>query len=144
MIAIPVLPLWVWASLDEWQPVLWWLLPLGALLGLALHLANTLPDIESDAAHGIDGFAHLLGSVRTRYVAWLSFAAALLLSLALAPVIDCDLRLYFAVLAFGAACLTASMLAHLVAGERWAAGVGFGLLSLGAVMLAVGWLAAVT
>ncbi len=55
MIAIPVLPLWVWLTLGSWQPVLWWLLPLGALIGLALHLANTLPDLASDAAHGVVG-----------------------------------------------------------------------------------------
>ena len=55
MIAIPTLPLWVWVTLGEWHAALWWLLPLGALIGLALHLANTLPDIDDDAAHGVRG-----------------------------------------------------------------------------------------
>ena len=53
MVAIPVLPAWVWLTLGAWEAVLWWLLPLGALIGLALHLANTLPDIDADAAYGI-------------------------------------------------------------------------------------------
>ncbi len=30
MVGIPVLPLWVWTVDGDWQPVMWWLLPLGA------------------------------------------------------------------------------------------------------------------
>ena len=54
-------------------PVLWWLLPLGSLIGIALHLANTLPDIDGDAAHGVEGLAHRLGRRRSTCIAWASF-----------------------------------------------------------------------
>ena len=96
MVAIPVLPLWVWVTLGEWQSVLWWLVPLGALLGLALHLANTLPDLDDDRAHGVAGLAHRLGAARSLVLAWSSFAAALVASAILSAVIDYELRVYAA------------------------------------------------
>jgi 4-hydroxybenzoate polyprenyltransferase len=144
MIAIPLLPLWVWATLGEWQPVLWWLLPLGAMLGLSLHLANTLPDIESDAAAGVSGLAHALGMQRSMYVAWGAFAAALAISLAVAAYAGDDLRWYFTSFAIGAGLLVGSIRAYLYRQDEWSLRLGFAALAVGAVVVSVGWLAAVT
>ena len=108
MIAIPTLPLWVWATLGEWQQELLWLIPLGALIGLSLHLANTLPDIDDDRAHGVEGLAHRLGARGSMLVAWCAFAAALALSLAIAPLVGYEPRVYGVTLAIGAVCLAAS------------------------------------
>lgn len=44
----------------------WWTVAAGALLGLAAHLADTLPDIPADRAAGIRGLPHRLGSTGTR------------------------------------------------------------------------------
>lgn len=144
MVAIPVLPLWVWATLGAWDGVLWWLLPLGALIGLALHLANTIPDIDEDARHGVRGLAHRLGREGSMRVAWSSFAAALTLSAALAPSLSYDLRVYVPALAFGIACLALAAAATLTRHDAAASPVAFGALAIGAVVLAVGWLAAAT
>jgi 4-hydroxybenzoate polyprenyltransferase len=144
MVAIPTLPLWVWLTLDVWQPVCWWLVPLGALLGLALHLANTLPDIEGDAAHGVIGLAHRVGARWSMALAWAAFAAALALSAALASVIHYDLRLYAPALLVGVAALVGSAAAFAMLRHEFALRLGFGALSLASVLLAVGWLAAVT
>ncbi len=38
----------------------------GALLGVAAHLGDTLPDIEADRAAGIRGLPHRLGGTGTR------------------------------------------------------------------------------
>ncbi|HMH59613.1 MAG TPA: UbiA family prenyltransferase [Galbitalea sp.] len=38
-----------------------WSLGVGALLGAAAHFANTLPDLDGDAATGVRGLPHLLG-----------------------------------------------------------------------------------
>ncbi|HEX6798011.1 MAG TPA: UbiA family prenyltransferase, partial [Ktedonobacterales bacterium] len=57
----PLFPLLAWAVFGRWQPFLPWLVPLGAALGLALNVANALPDLEDDAAAGIRGLPHLLG-----------------------------------------------------------------------------------
>ncbi len=144
MVAIPVLPLWVWVTLGEWQPVLWWLLPLGALLGLALHLANTLPDLDDDRAHGVAGLAHRLGAARSMLLAWSSFAAALAASAILSLVIDYELRIYVPALGVGAGALTISAGVYAARRDGFTLQLGFGALSLASAVLAVGWLAAAT
>ncbi|CAM5644301.1 hypothetical protein SCALM49S_04886 [Streptomyces californicus] len=44
----------------------WWTVAAGALLGLAAHLADTLPDIAADRAAGVTGLPHRLGAAGTR------------------------------------------------------------------------------
>jgi 4-hydroxybenzoate polyprenyltransferase len=39
----------------------WWMLAAGALLGVAAHFANVLPDLADDAATGIAGLPHRMG-----------------------------------------------------------------------------------
>jgi len=39
----------------------WWMLAAGALLGIAAHFANVLPDLADDAATGVSGLPHRLG-----------------------------------------------------------------------------------
>ncbi len=144
MVAIPTLPLFVWASLDVWDDALWWLLPLGALIGVALHLANTLPDIDDDARFGVRGLAHRLGARGSMRLGWTSFGLALALSAALAPVLGYEVRTYVAAAAFGAACLAASIGLYLRRGDAASLQAGFGALGVGSAVVAVGWLAAVT
>ncbi|MBI5284784.1 MAG: UbiA family prenyltransferase [Chloroflexi bacterium] len=143
MVAIPVLPAWVWLTLGGWQTALWWLLPLGALIGLALHLANTLPDIDADASYGIAGLGHRLGARGSMSVAWASFGAALALSGAIAPLVAYDIRIYAATASLGALCLAASAGAFALRRDSFALQLGFGVLGAGSAALAVGWLAAV-
>jgi 4-hydroxybenzoate polyprenyltransferase len=143
MVAIPALPLWVWLTLGEWRDALWWLLPMGALIGLALHLANTLPDIDGDRAHGVSGLAHRLGARRSMYAGWASFGAALGLSALLAPFLAYDLRVYVPAAAVGTACLAASVGLYVLRRDAAALQFGFGALGVGAAVLAAGWLAAV-
>lgn len=66
----PLFPLLAWAVFGHWQPFLPWVVPLGAALGLALNVANALPDLEEDAAAGVRGLPHLLGWRVGRLVAW--------------------------------------------------------------------------
>lgn len=143
MIAIPTLPIWVYVTLDAWEPVLWWLLPLGALIGLAVHLANTAPDIEADAAHGVHGLAHQLGRERTLAVSWAAFGLALAGIVALWPFLDADPRWYAAAVAIGGGCLTGTVRAYVVRATR-ALELNFPAMAIGAVAAAGGWLAAVT
>jgi 4-hydroxybenzoate polyprenyltransferase len=143
MVAIPTLPLWVWLTLGEWEDALWWLLPLGALIGFALHLANTLPDIDGDRAQGVSGFAHRLGARRSMYAGWASFGAALGLSTLLAPFLAYDLRVYLPAAAVGVACLAASVGLYLLRRDAASLQFGFGALGVGAAVLAAGWLGAV-
>lgn len=144
MIAIPTLPLWVWVTLGEWQDDLLWLLALGPPIGLALHLANTLPDLEDDARNGVYGLAHRLGHRRSMFVAWTAFGGALALSAAIAPLVEYEAAVYAPILSAGALALVASAAAYAVRRDAFALRLGFGLLGVGSAVLAVGWLAAVT
>jgi 4-hydroxybenzoate polyprenyltransferase len=143
MVAIPTLPLWVWVAAGEWRGELLWLIPLGALIGLALHLANTLPDIEGDAAAGVSGMAHRLGARGSMFAGWAAFGLALAWSVALAPVVGYDLRVYVPAAALGAACLVGSIGLYAMRRDGFALQLGFGALGIGSAVLAVAWLAAI-
>jgi 4-hydroxybenzoate polyprenyltransferase len=45
---------------DRWPPG--WMVAAGALLGVGAHLVNVLPDLDDDAATGVRGLPHRLGS----------------------------------------------------------------------------------
>jgi len=47
-------------SPPQWPP--WWLPTAAALLGVAAHLLNVLPDLDEDAATGVRGLPHRLGA----------------------------------------------------------------------------------
>lgn len=73
-VALPLVPVWVFLSLDAWDQVLWWAFPLGGLLGLSLHLANQLPDLAFEPGSG--GAAHRIGARRTMAAALGLYGAA--------------------------------------------------------------------
>ncbi|MBB2744472.1 UNVERIFIED_ORG: 4-hydroxybenzoate polyprenyltransferase [Microbispora rosea subsp. rosea] len=54
----------------------WWAVLAAALLGCAAHLANVLPDIETDVATGVRGWPQRLGSARVRVLLPLPLLAA--------------------------------------------------------------------
>ena len=74
-VAFPLLPTWVFVSAEAWSAMLWWVFPLAAGLGLALHLANQEPDIAGDRATGVYGFAQRIGRPATRRLAMAAFGA---------------------------------------------------------------------
>jgi 4-hydroxybenzoate polyprenyltransferase len=61
------------ASPPRWPAA--WALTAGALLGVAAHLANVLPDVRDDVATGVRGLPHRLGTRATALI-----AAAILLA----------------------------------------------------------------
>ena len=64
-LAMPLIPLYAFAGIGRVPYVLFWLIPTGFLLGIALNLANSLPDIEQDAANGAKTLAVVLGVKRS-------------------------------------------------------------------------------
>ena len=61
IVSFGILPLIVTLARDEPALAAPWALAAGALLGVAAHFANVLPDLEDDAATGIRGLPHRLG-----------------------------------------------------------------------------------
>ncbi|HEY7348982.1 MAG TPA: UbiA family prenyltransferase [Ktedonobacterales bacterium] len=58
---ISLIPLYVLAGVNRIPPASFWLVPAGFLVGVALNLANSLPDVESDIAGGAKTLAVVLG-----------------------------------------------------------------------------------
>ena len=142
MIALPALPFWVWVSVDQFTGELWWLVPFAPLAGLAVHLSNTLPDIEADSAAGVRGLAHTIGADATRRLAWGSFAMALVLAVALGFHLDYDWRPFAAGAVLATALLAGAIGAHVVRPGQAAHQIGFGLIGVATAVLATAWLAA--
>ncbi|MEI7031195.1 UbiA family prenyltransferase [Streptomyces pratensis] len=109
----------------------WWTVTAGALLGLAAHLADTLPDIEADRAAGIRGLPHLLGRTGTRLALPLPLLGATAV-LALGPPGQPDIRGAVALALAGVAALAGPVL-----GRRWRKAALAGAVAVAAVDLAL-------
>ncbi|MFJ4839645.1 UbiA family prenyltransferase [Streptomyces sp. NPDC088746] len=75
-IGFGALPCLVTLSLPGSPWPAWWAVTAGALLGVAAHLGDVLPDIEEDLRAGIRGLPQRLGPVRTRFLLPLPLVAA--------------------------------------------------------------------
>lgn len=64
-LAMPLIPLYAFAGIGRTPPLIFWLVPVGFLLGVALNLANALIDIDEDAAFGARTLAVVLGTGRS-------------------------------------------------------------------------------
>src|SRR5579884_4289783 len=60
-VAFPLLPAWIAVALNSWSSRLWPLTIIGPALATAVHLADSIPDIEADRRHGAAGLAARLG-----------------------------------------------------------------------------------
>jgi 4-hydroxybenzoate polyprenyltransferase len=127
-LGFPTLALWGYAAVDRWDTRLWTGYALGLPLVLAIHLADTLPDLADDSGAGLRGLAHRLGpsAVRTAIPLALAAGAALAAGFgASAPPL------------VGAAVATAATAGLLARGRDDAVRYGAGLT---AALLALGWL----
>jgi 4-hydroxybenzoate polyprenyltransferase len=82
-LAIPLIPVYAFVAIGHILPVIFWLLPVAALLGIALNLANSLPDVEEDAANNARTLAVVLGVKRS----FVASSICLLLSIVLVAVL---------------------------------------------------------
>ncbi|HXR45409.1 MAG TPA: UbiA family prenyltransferase [Pseudolysinimonas sp.] len=66
------------ASLARPEPAWpqWWAFAAGALLGVAAHFANVLPDLDDDRRTGIRGLPHRLGLRASLVVTWVALVLA--------------------------------------------------------------------
>jgi 4-hydroxybenzoate polyprenyltransferase len=136
-VAFPLLPIWVFAAVDEWGKLLWWVLPLGAALGFALHLANQAPDVEDDRRAGIASAGQMLGSDRSRSLAVAVFAAvAVVACVVLTPATPGR------AIALGGVGAAGFVIAVFAVGRLGRDGL-FGVLALGAAAISVVFLSAV-
>jgi 4-hydroxybenzoate polyprenyltransferase len=76
IVSFGVLPLIVTLALPSPSLVSPWAMLAGALLGVAAHFANVLPDLDDDRATGIRGLPHRIGPVPSGLVIAAALAAA--------------------------------------------------------------------
>ncbi len=142
LVALPLVPIWVWISLARFQPLLLFLYPLGALMALSVHLAQSLPDVEGDRAAGSLGLAARLGRGRALTACW---GAAVIASVGIPPAAAglggsiTPALVAAAVVLIGAAF---SIVRYRFA-PTWVIRHLFQLTTTGAVILAVGWILAI-
>lgn len=140
-LAIPTLPVWAWAAMGQLTGRLAPAYPLGLLLGLAIHLANTLPDLEGDHGFGVSGLAHGLGRRRSLCLCWGALALAQGLTLTLAPLLHYRGWAYPAGLGISVALLLVAILGYRVRPTAATLQYNFGVIALASLALAAGWLA---
>ena len=80
-VALPVMLAWTWLAVAGTLPPGWpFLLPLAALAGPALHLANSLVDVDSDARADRSSLATQLGARRAKVALTIMMAIILVLA----------------------------------------------------------------
>lgn len=78
-VAFGLLPAFVTLGLPGHPWPAWWAMLAGALLGIAAHFTNVLPDLRDDVATGIRGLPHRMGERPARLVSAAALVAASLL-----------------------------------------------------------------
>lgn len=78
LVSFGLLPALATLALPEPRIAAWWAMLAAALLGLAAHVANVLPDLADDAATGVRGLPHRLGPRGATILAGAALAGAAL------------------------------------------------------------------
>lgn len=81
VVSFGVLPAVVTLSLPTPATAAGWAIGIGALLGIAAHVANVLPDLDDDRATGVRGFPHRLGRRTGGILTWVVLLVAAVLGL---------------------------------------------------------------
>jgi 4-hydroxybenzoate polyprenyltransferase len=139
-------PLLAWSVFGRWQPFLPWLLALGAVAGVGLYVAGSLPELDREIAVGFRGLPHRLGTRRSKLVASATLPILLVLTWALSLVGVVPARgHWFAVATVVALCAALLMAAlYLLRSNSGSLRGGFITQVFGLLCLATGWLQAVS
>jgi len=140
VVAFAVLPPFVWGATGSFRQQYLWLYPICAPLAVGAHIANTLPDLDADAAAGSRRLTVRLG----RPGALAALFACLLLPPAAVGVSAAWLEYAPGRVAAVAAVYALLVLAAALAYRTSDAAAGFRLAAPASVLFAAGWLWAVS
>jgi len=138
LVALPLLPIWVWTTLGTVKPGLWAMYPIGAAAVIAVQIAQSLPDIESDRDAGVRTLAVAIGAGRARQACWGAMILAALLAACLAPWLT-NRAAFVWIASLTAAVLVGINAAIWMRSPRQGALACFPCISAGAVALGIGW-----
>ncbi|GAC1568116.1 MAG: hypothetical protein NVS3B14_16290 [Ktedonobacteraceae bacterium] len=140
-LAMPLLPLYAFAGVGRIPSMVIWFIPIGALLGVALNLANAMPDVESDAASKAHTLAVTLG-VKGSFIACpllMATAALLIGALTILQLVPAQLSLMLPVLMLSGLDLVIMLLFFGPHKPRQTRKVYFYLVALFCLVLVGGW-----
>lgn len=141
LIALPLLPIWVWTALSSVRTGLFAIYPLGAAAVVAVQIAQSLPDVEADARSGVRTLAVALGPDRARRTCWGAMLLAALGAALLARWLTGNAALVW--IAATVACGLVGVNAILWRRDARAGAMAcFPCIAVAAVTLGVGWTAA--
>ena len=138
LIALPLLPIWVWLALSDIDPGLFAVYPVGAAAVVAIQIAQSIPDVEADRQGNVRTLAVALGARRARLACWGALGVAAILAAALAPwLTDAPGWVWgAAVIAGGLVAVNAAIWAR---DARSGALACFPCIAASAVILGIGW-----
>ncbi len=141
-LAMPLIPLYAFAGVGRSVPFLFWLIPIGFLLGVALNLANSLPDQEIDTVNRVRTLAVTLGVRRSFFVGntLLILSALLILSLDLIKILSVQPTILIGMLGVTALLLIAIAFFTGTNKPIKTRKIYFYLVTLTCIVLAGGWL----
>jgi 4-hydroxybenzoate polyprenyltransferase len=140
LLALPLLPIWVFVALGHPEPRLLFLYPLGAVAAAGVHLAQALPDVAIDRQAGLETPTSRLGSRATFALAWIAAVSAPLLALSAARVLELAGSISAIVVAAATAALFLVLnLAMLAADRRLGIVACFPLVALSTLASGLAW-----
>jgi len=140
-LAIALIPLYVLAGVNRIAPASPWVVPVGFLIGVALNLANSLPDIEGDQAGDAKTLAVILG-VKGSFIACpllLIVAAALIGTLSVLRVVSAQPWLTAALLLIVVLAVGAMLLFFEPKKPLQTRQIYFYLVALTCLVVGIGW-----
>jgi 4-hydroxybenzoate polyprenyltransferase len=140
-LALPLLPLYAFAGVGRIPSMAIWFIPIGALLGLALNIANSLPDLEEDEAGNARTLAVTLG-VKRSFIACpllVALAAVLIAFLTISQLVSVQLWLTLLVVGLTGLGLVILLIFFGPDRPRQTRKVYFYLVALLSLLLAGGW-----
>ncbi len=127
IVSFGLVPALVTVALPTSAPPAWWATTAGALLGIAAHLANALPDLDEDRRTGVSGLPHRLPRWTALVITWGALVAG---AVALGYGIGFAAPLAIAGLAVSVAIAVVGLMISLRRPSRW----GFRLVLLAALV----------
>jgi len=137
-----VLPIYVWVAMERFDARQLALAPIGMALVLGVHLAQTLPDTETDVAVGVRGLAVALGRARGARVVWSAMLGAQMLAVMTALMLRMNLPIIGAAIGVSFGFVVASVVVYHRNPTSATLRVVFRPITLSAVILVAGWLIA--
>jgi 4-hydroxybenzoate polyprenyltransferase len=140
VLALPLLPIWVFTALGRPDARLLLLYPLGALATAGVHLAQALPDTARDRSAGLRTVTSRLGLWRTFALAWFAALSAPVLAAVFAFwALEPGAADRLGVVAVGAFGLMLVNVALIVKSPRWGIAVCFPFVAAVAVVSGLVW-----